>query len=173
MQRKYEFSESQEGSVLLIALIVLLLVSVLGLNTLTMTSTELKISGNDRSYKQNFYRAEAVIKEAAFALENSAEPDPSNVAFPWLSDGSDAVAEDDRFNPKDDSWDESGPDANASHSSFYTDNNAKFCALRLGVAPGSNQDMGSERKWEYVIYGRSELSSGQVDVSAGYLKKSE
>lgn len=161
---------NQRGSVLLVALIILLLASVIGLNALTMTSTELKISGNDRSYKQNFYRAEAVIKEAAFALENEDEPEPSNTDLPWLSDGSDP---ENSFHPESEPWKESGSDANASNSAFYTDNTAKFCAVRLRVAPGSNEDMGADRKWEYVIYGRSELSSGQVELAAGYLKKSK
>jgi hypothetical protein len=170
MHRKHGNVENQEGSVLLIALIILLLVSMLGLNSLRTTSTELKISGNDRSYKQNFYRAEAVIKEAAFALENSDDLQPSSTAFDWLKDGLDTVS---GFDPEEELWNESGTDANASESAFYTDNKAEYCALRRGITAGSNLDMSQERKWEYVIYGRSELSSGRVDMAAGYLKKSK
>ncbi len=160
---------NQEGSVLLIALMVLLLVSMLGMNALKMTHTELKISGNDWSYKKNFYRAEAVIKEAAFALENSEDLNPSRTAFVWLKSALDA---DDGFKPEEEPWKGSGDDANVGESSFYTGTPAEFCALRRGIAPGSNLDMGQKRKWEYVIYGRSALASGRVDLAAGYLKKS-
>ncbi|BCS95262.1 hypothetical protein DSLASN_08940 [Desulfoluna limicola] len=170
MHRTRRDLENQQGSVLLIALIILLLVSLLGLRTLSMTSTELKISGNDRNYTQNFYRAEAAAKEAAYFLETSDDPSPSNTDLPWLSDGSDSGSS---FDPETDSWVTSGTDANARTSKFYGDGQSRISAVRLGVAPGSSLDMSRERKWEYIVYGRSELSSGQVDIAAGYLKKSD
>lgn len=163
-------NRNEEGSVLLAALIILLLVTFLGFNSLTMTSSELKISGNDRTYRQNFYRAESVIKEAALDLESRDKATPGNSQLPWLSDGKDP---NNTFDPESQQWNTSGTDQNASTSSYYTDNSAEYCALRMGVAPGSNQDMSGERKWEYVIYGQSRLSSGQVRIAAGFLKKND
>lgn len=168
MHRRVQPCKNQDGSALLIALIVLLVASILGLNALTTTQTELKVAGNDRRYRQNFYRAEAVIKEAASALEAADDTSSLNSGLVWLSDGSDSGA---GFDPEDDAWKKTGSDANAGASGFYTDDKAAFCALRRSVAAGSNLDMSRKRKWEYVIYGRSQLSSGQVDLAAGYLKK--
>ena len=168
MSRRDTWRDGEEGSVLLIALIILFLVALLGVNALTTTQTELKISGNDQSYTQNFYRAESAIKEAALALEHADDADPATAGLSWLSDGTD---EETRFKPEEDPWQASGSGANAAVSSFYTDGKAAFCALRMGVASGSSQDMTSPRKWEYVIYGRSELSSGKVEMAAGYCKK--
>lgn len=168
MHRRVQPCKNQEGSALLIALIVLLIASILGFNALTTTQTELKVAGNDRRYKQNFYRAEAVIKEAASALEAADDTTSLNSELAWLGDGSDAGT---GFDPEGDAWKQTGNDANAGASTFYTDGKAAFCALRRAVASGSNLDMSRKRKWEYVIYGRSQLSSGQVDLAAGYLKK--
>ena len=169
MYRKCGSIENQQGSVLLIALIILLLVSLLGLRSLSMTGTELKISGNDRNYTQNFYRAEAAAKEAAYFLECTGDLDPSTTTLTWLSDGSSSGT----FDPEEDSWDTSGTDANASDSDFYGDGQSKFCASRTGVVSGTSIAMDSQTKWVYVVYGRSQLSSGQVDIAAGYLKKSD
>lgn len=157
----------EEGSVLLVALIVLLLVTFLGFASLNLTETEVKIAGNDRSYRQNFYRAESLIKEAALTLDVATNPSPSNPSIPWLSDGTISSA----FDPEADDWITTGTTANAQSSSFYADH-ADYCAIRLQTAPGSNEDMGGEQKWQYVIYGRSTLASGRVEIAAGYLKKS-
>jgi len=168
MFRRSAHRVNQEGSVLLVALVILFLVSLLGVNALTTTQTELKISGNDQSYTRNFYRAESAIKEAALALEHAGDADPGTAGLSWLSSG---IHEDTRFKPDEDAWHTSGSDVNAAVSTFYTDGKAAFCALRMRVAPGSNWDMTSPQKWEYVIYGRSVLSSGKVDMAAGYCKK--
>lgn len=170
MLRTYAHIEDQDGSVLLIALIILFLVAFLGVNALTTTQTELKISGNDRSYTQNFYRAESAIKEAALVLENAHDANPSSAGLPWLTDGTD---EENRFKPDVESWVTSGEDQNAKAASFYDDGKASLCALRMRVAPGSNKDATAPRKWEYIIYGRSELASGKVEMAAGYYKKTK
>ncbi|VFQ45129.1 PilX N-terminal domain-containing pilus assembly protein [Desulfoluna butyratoxydans] len=165
---RYAHGEGEEGSVLLIALVVLFLVALLGVNALTTTQTELKISGNDQSYTRNFYRAESAIKEAALALEHADDVDPATAGLSWLSDG---INEETCFKPEQDAWQTSGSDTNAAVSTFYTDGKAAFCGLRMGVASGSSLDMTSPLKWEYVIYGRSVLSSGKVEMAAGYCKK--
>ena len=159
---------NENGSVLLVALVMLLLVTFIGLSSLAYTSSELTISGNDRSYRQNFYRAESVVREAALLLEAESSASPYAPNLPWLSDGSHESA---GFKPETQPWVTKGSNQNARFSSFYGDKEAAFCALRTRVAGGSNQDMSGQRKWEYVIYGRSTLASGNLRIAAGYLEK--
>jgi PilX N-terminal len=49
----------QDGSIILIVLIVLALVTIIGISVTNMSSTEMQISSNDKDYKITFYAAES------------------------------------------------------------------------------------------------------------------
>jgi len=59
--------KNDEGFVLIVALVMLVLLTFLGIAALTTTTTEILISGSDRSYKQAFYNADAGISYAVEA----------------------------------------------------------------------------------------------------------
>jgi len=63
MKREVERS-GDEGSALLVVLILLVLVTIIGLSAMDNSVTELKIAGNDRVAKHNFYNAEAGLFNA-------------------------------------------------------------------------------------------------------------
>ena len=50
---------NEDGSVLVIALLMLAFLSILGVSATTTSTIEVQIAGNDRNFKQNFYKAEA------------------------------------------------------------------------------------------------------------------
>jgi len=54
----------EEGSALLVVLVLLVLVTVIGIASMDNSVTELKIAGNDRMAKRNFYNAEAGLFNA-------------------------------------------------------------------------------------------------------------
>ncbi|MBU1564061.1 MAG: pilus assembly PilX N-terminal domain-containing protein [Proteobacteria bacterium] len=56
--------KNDKGAVLVIALMLLAIMTLLGVAALNTTTTEIKISGNDKVYKQAFYNAEAGISYA-------------------------------------------------------------------------------------------------------------
>lgn len=56
---------NEEGSVLLLTLALLVLLTIAGLALLSTTDTDLQITQNDRCYKQNLTRAESAVMEAA------------------------------------------------------------------------------------------------------------
>lgn len=60
---------NERGSVLIIGLLVVLLLSILGLGAMMTTATELKISGNDRSAKRAFYLSEAGLEDARSRMQ--------------------------------------------------------------------------------------------------------
>jgi len=62
---------NEDGFVLIAAIMVLLLLVILGISALTTTNIELQISGNEKAYIQNFYRAESSVQEAAQRLYNA------------------------------------------------------------------------------------------------------
>jgi Tfp pilus assembly protein PilX len=55
----------EEGAALLMVLLVLALLTVLGIGATRMSTTELKIATNDKSYKMAFYHAEGGIYAVA------------------------------------------------------------------------------------------------------------
>ncbi|MDD3949338.1 MAG: PilX N-terminal domain-containing pilus assembly protein, partial [Anaerolineaceae bacterium] len=75
----------QEGSIVIVALVLLVLVTLMGVSITQITSVEMRIAGNERDYKRVFYLAEAAAMEALQRLEN-AEPvnlKTSTTALEW------------------------------------------------------------------------------------------
>lgn len=56
----------EDGSALLIALIMLMVLTIIGVATLNTSTTEVMIAGNYRTYKECFYNAEKIIEYAYF-----------------------------------------------------------------------------------------------------------
>jgi hypothetical protein len=51
--------KNKDGSVLVVALVILMLFTIIGIAAMSTTNIELKISGNEKSYKMALYAAEA------------------------------------------------------------------------------------------------------------------
>ena len=51
--------KNEDGSVLVVALLILVLLTIIGISAMSTTNVELKISGNEKSYKMALYAAEA------------------------------------------------------------------------------------------------------------------
>jgi len=49
----------QDGSVMVVAILILALLTIIGIAAMSTTNVELKISGNEKSYKMALYAAEA------------------------------------------------------------------------------------------------------------------
>ena len=60
---KRQDSRSEKGVVLILALLLLLVVTLIGINAINTTTFEANISGNKRASEQAFYSAEAGINE--------------------------------------------------------------------------------------------------------------
>ena len=67
---------NQKGAVLVSGLLVVLVLTILSLGAMMSSSTELKISANDRSAKEVFYAAEAGIEDARSRLQAASSPSP-------------------------------------------------------------------------------------------------
>lgn len=78
--------QSQQGAALVIAIMILLILTVLGIYAVTTSTLETKIAGAERSYKVAFYTADAgepvgvnIIKAIIFNVPASA----SDLPTPW------------------------------------------------------------------------------------------
>lgn len=65
---------NSDGAVLVIALMLLAVVTILGVAALNTTTTEIRISGNEKVYKQAFYNAEAGV---AYSVQSGVKSFPS------------------------------------------------------------------------------------------------
>lgn len=68
---------NEEGSILIIALIMLVLLTLVGISATTTTTIELRITGNERTFLQDFYVADSGWKIALDWLNNQATPPPN------------------------------------------------------------------------------------------------
>ena len=146
---------NDDGSVFVLALIMLMLLTLIGIAASRTASIEMQVSGNDIIYKQNFYIAEAGAMEAAQNLENNdlkASPPPCLLAGIRKPD----------FSPDDDFL-----IANSQPSSLP---NSDLLALYEGLVPGSSLAMSKSKVNAYAIYGRCQQNRGLVVIKVGYRK---
>jgi hypothetical protein len=62
---------NQEGTVLIVALLMLVLLTVIGISAGTISSIDLQIAGNDKFYKTAFYAADGGTEVGAQLLEQN------------------------------------------------------------------------------------------------------
>ena len=72
---------NEEGSVLILALIMLVLLTLIGISATTTSMIETRIAGNERVYKRNLYSAEAAAMQCA---QNMEQTDLQNPRPTWL-----------------------------------------------------------------------------------------
>jgi Tfp pilus assembly protein PilX len=80
--RRLSCAGNDRGSVLVYSLLVLMVLVVLSLGAMMSTTTELRITSNDRSAKQVFYVAEAGVEDGRSRLQTSASASPISDTFP-------------------------------------------------------------------------------------------
>jgi len=66
-------SNMEQGSVLIVALVILVLLTLLGIAASTTTTIELQIAGNDKTYKMAFFAADGGTELGAELLEQNIE----------------------------------------------------------------------------------------------------
>ena len=152
--KKMSILKNEDGSVLIVALMMLVLLTIIGVSASKMSEIDIMIAGNERVYKQNFYRAEASAMDSVQVLDNE---DLENPSLSWLFTSYSSYNEN--------IWDTE--QANLGNS---LDSNTEFFSLSLGVVEGGSLDMSKSKVYEYEVYGRSTQNRGQAIVSIGYRK---
>ena len=83
MQRMVLNLKNEEGTAIVIVLIILVALTLIGVIATSTTVVELQIVRNDALYRQNFYRAESAAIEAVQWLENNLT---STTTPAWMKD---------------------------------------------------------------------------------------
>ena len=138
------FIENEEGFVLALSMMVLVVLTLLGISANRTSVTELQIARNDNIAKILFYQAEAAAHEAGQRLENENNPDYLNYNRPmspeWLSepDVLDSLIEGDE-----DVWKGRESEIWKKRESEILAG-VEMAALDEGTAPGSSLKKGEE-----------------------------
>ena len=152
--------KNEDGIIIVMALLIMVLLTIVGIASTNISNTEVKISGYEVSYLGNLYRAEGATMEALEELENMA--DPLTEAGGWLETELEAVTAEELR-----TWQFGGTPA--PEASILDD--TTFIVASEGIAGGSSLDMGSSTVHAFIIFGRSApAKQGAATVQVGYLK---
>jgi Tfp pilus assembly protein PilX len=170
--------ESEDGSVLAIAMIMLVLLTLIGISATTTSTIEVQISANDRIYKQNLCVAEGAAMECIQRMENGGEEMKEMTATRdvWLIDGSNNFNRSGVSVPgagtitDSDNWRDADTGISQSCEVAMLDPNSRFMAFYGGIAEGSSLDMTKSTVYEYRVFGRSTRNEGLVIIGVGYRK---
>ena len=69
---------NQDGSVIVLALILLVLLTLMGLSAINTSTLEVKIADNEKRYKMTLYAADAGIEAGRAALDMLKDDDAGN-----------------------------------------------------------------------------------------------
>ena len=189
MQRIISNLNNEEGSAIVMALIILVILTIIGIVSTNDTVFELQIVRNEALYRRNFYSAESAIVESAQRLEtsNAANSLPISTTFPWLNSAVGVPDMENMASWKDNSdppiwvdppnWTADGNPKSAASNNMDnpadTRNNTRYAAICNGIAAGSSLSMTNGRNlYAYSIYGLfdSTTNQGRSLIRMGYYK---
>ncbi len=157
---------NEDGSVIIIALVMLMLLTMVGTSATNTSSIEIQVAGNERSYKQVFFRAEAAAMQAAQRIKNDAnsflEPWIRNSSFRYIS----GAAVPNSFTTLS-NWDDLG----ALHGGDYT--NMYAMIVYKGVVTGGGGKATGPQNQLFQVYGkfRNAVNGDSITIETGYSKR--
>jgi len=161
--------KNEEGSILVIALLMIALLMLLGMSSTTTSVIEGQIAANEQSYKENFFKAEAAALEAAQRLENENDSQTLTDQTPVWLHNNDVMTNTSNWDHDDQDGDDN---AEAASTSIDPNSNTYYSIVDRGVAPGSSLSMsGGTNLYEHAVYGSSQTGSAQQLIEIGYRKR--
>jgi hypothetical protein len=154
----------ENGSVLIVALILLVLLTLMGISATMNTDIELQIAGNELIARTNFYRAEAAAMENIQVLDNEGDQIIEVGEYDWLHLEGDLPNTDDITDPV--NWTDVYSEISATADSR---NDQRYLTVFEGVIAGDSLDMTRSRIYTYRIVG-SNRNNGLSIVEMGFKK---
>jgi Tfp pilus assembly protein PilX len=166
---------NEDGFVLIAAIITLLLLVILGIFATTTTNIELQIAGNEKTYKQNFYKAEGAAMEETQILENA----PANTLLArtvaGLTDqttlGITGLTTDDQLTAILTTEFKTPGGVPATSALSGAGATTRYLAIDMGIDAGSSLSVTESKVHTYGVYGYSNENIGNTIISLGYKKR--
>ncbi len=155
--------EWEGGTIMPIALVLLLLLTMIGIAATMTSEVEIRIAGNEVAYKENLYYAEGSAMAGVQILENETDTTSlKDLSIPWLLSSlpNTNISSDTNWN-------------NAYTELDVGDDYTGFLAVYQGIDPGGSLDIGGATTTlhRYTIYGRSAQKNGEAIIEVGYKKR--
>jgi hypothetical protein len=162
---KYGRSKREGGTILPIALVLLLLLTMIGIAATMTSEVEIRIAGNEVAYKENFYYAEGSAMAGVQMLENETDITLlKDLSLHWLHGSlpDTNISSDTNWSPE-----------NANPALEEGDGYTGYVAVYQGIDPGGSLDIGgvTTNLHQYTIYGRSAQKNGEAIIEVGYKKR--
>ena len=160
--------KDQDGSVLVVAMVILVLLTLLGISATRTSDIEIQISKNEKIYKENFYRAEAGSMETVQRLENENGDnimDPSSSTLGWLNLQATLGNPDDMTD--DENWTDTYSEVSVNPDDAG-DQDTRFLAIAEGIMPGDSLDASGSRIFSFSALGRGSARGGASVIQMGY-----
>ena len=172
MIKKYSILNNEDGSVIILALLMLAILTILGVSSTNTSTTELKIVRNEQLYQIHFDQAESGADEAMERIEQEKNTDqlfPSMTGYDWINDQTVNLSVPANWK---DMGSGSGNSSDNCDQSLITPNTL-YAAIALGIKSGSSLDMGSTRLYEFEAFGlsKSTTGAGEILIGTGYLRR--
>jgi type IV pilus assembly protein PilX len=180
MNKFHHCIKNEEGSVIILSLLVLVILSIVGFSASRISTTEMQIVRNDATYQRNFYLAESGAVQAAQMLNNIdssinrsmlGEHTPA-----WLNNGENLDSDGDEKLDDVGTWfatsggSQTGAESNLSTLSDVP--TIEYAAVDLGAAAGETLDINEPKIHNYAIIGIGNRNTrGQITVQIGYRKR--
>ena len=165
MLNNFLIVNNEKGSAIVIALMILVVLTIIGISSTNTTIVELQTVRNEGIYKQNLYLAEAAAQEAIQRLCNQAQSDPfvlKKKTPVWLN--GEAV---DMANVN--NWDSDGADGNDNSLKANINADTVLTIVDRGMSPGASLDIsGTTNTHDFAVYGLSNHNNGMVFIQIGY-----
>ncbi len=154
--------KNEEGFLILIALMFLVLLTIVGLAASNASKTEVQIVTSELIYQDNFYRTEAAVMEGAELLENLADPQTTPPA--WLTPVAGGITSANLGT----AWAGGNPDVSPAPATIDSAN-CQFMSSYEAITPGSSVVMNAPKIHEFSIYGRCN-DRGIAEIRIGMRK---
>lgn len=162
--RKRCILKGEDGSIVVIALMILVVLTLLGISATRTAETEIQIARNENIFKQNLYLAECAAMAGAQMLENETDITIlEDLSLNWLHSSlpDTDIRSDTNWNPSN------------NNSNQVLDTTTRYLAVYQGIAPGSSMDIGGQPTslHQFVVYGCSTKNYGEALIEVGYRRR--
>ncbi len=150
--------KNEDGAVLVIALMMLVLLTIMGISISSTSEVELQIAGNEMRYKENLYKADAAAMACAQIMDETPTIDVNiddDYIIPFTTG---ETVENNGWIYEDSFWDGNetvGTDdltPGTVDAVLDPNGNARYVAVYAGVPPGEDFESGLR---EFTIFGRA------------------
>ncbi len=162
-------AQDEQGSVLAITMLVMVMLTVIGVASMNTATIEQMIAGNERCYKENFFRAEAANNAGGQRYANLTDTS-SGTGLTFGTSGPGVFEADLLALTGGEDWISStvlpnNPLANLTIWGQALDANSLYTIVYLGIPTGASQGLtGASNTRKFNVYGQSDIKNGNAFI---------